>query len=432
MPPTTPDPRGKDDTQHPVDDITTQPRASLDETTLPREADAATTETRMDIAPILATAKEGAEEASESPLETEATRRANIRMGNQYLDMEMLGDARIWYTAAGATEQLIHLCDRLIEREQFGEARSIFVEMGIEMPAEKFEAAGDACFARRKFSAAHIAYVCAGATEKLLTLGDACFEQGQDQVGEWAYRDANTEVPAGKFEIAGDACFKAGLMEQASRNYKRASATEKLIAVGDKCLETGDLTVAVEAYSAAGTKDKLVAVGDAWFEQGRPDAALKVYARAGATEKRVMVGDLYLKRGMVDDARDAYKYAGEEILQKKAGALAEANVKRGDYWLREKKYDLAINHYVAAGLDVAREKLIACGDMLLEAKNFEPALRAYTAAGVALPQKTLLAIANGFDSHGQRQSALETYIAAGSVEDLVRIGRYYRASDTRD
>ena len=185
---TTPSQNGPDATERPTDDLVVPPQASINNADIPSEADAAMAETHADMAPILATARQGIEETTLTPEEIE--RYTNILLGDGFLKAGQLNSAREAYAAAGA-----------------------------EIPNEKVIACGDVCLKAGWLNYAREAYAAAGATEKLMAVGDVWLKKGQ--------------------------------LNAAREVYAAAGATEKLVAVGDMWLKQGRLNAAREAYAAA-------------------------------------------------------------------------------------------------------------------------------------------------------------------------------------
>jgi hypothetical protein len=232
-------------------------------------------------------------ESEDVALESEALRRANLRIGDQCMSDGRLDKAVVAFVAAGgATEKLVMLGDLSADKR--------YVEIAVD------------------------AYAAAGAKDKLVAFGNRCVEEEWLSGAVDAYIAAGEEIPGATLIATGDRCVEKAtddesnrqrLLESAQKAYVAAGATEKLVMLGDRFVEEGWFWGAVTSYVAAGAVvpvEKLIMCGDRCLEGGWFDTAQKAYEAAGAVmtvDKLMVCGDRCVKEGRLDDARVAYAAA---------------------------------------------------------------------------------------------------------------------------
>lgn len=91
----------------------------------------------------------------------------------------------------------------------------------------------------------------------------------------------------------------------AMRAYAKAGASDKLIALGDRCVTEGQLGTAYDVYAEADATDKLIELADLCCEDGRLQLAAAAYAKAGDTHNRLAIAGDFL-RGIPTETIIAY------------------------------------------------------------------------------------------------------------------------------
>lgn len=182
------------------------------------------------------------------------------------------------------------------------------------IPNDRFIACGDKCKIDGNYEDAFKAYWQAGATAKLIELGDQC---AKSQTGSEDHRLALR-------------CFLA------------VNARERLLALGDKYLdsESPDASIALEAFTAAKATDKLIALGDACLP-GAGELALQAYKNAGAVEKLLMLGDQFLAKQAQGSHLDLLHYACEAY---RAAQAADKMLLCADLYIQHSKESHGIYH----------------------------------------------------------------------------------------
>jgi tetratricopeptide (TPR) repeat protein len=354
-----------------------------------REGSATVIDTRMAIAGVtegqLGAPATHAPEIDRAQFEAEATRRANIMLGDHYMSGAMGGvmhpeaacDA---YKAAGATEKLIAVGERFLRAGVLRTGLDAFSAAAANAPAETLIVCGDRCLDKGEFGDACTAYEAAGATERLVTLGDHRLEIGDLYTGTTAYAAAGREVPK-----------------------------EKLVACADHCLETQRVDTAVMAYVAAGVevpKERLNALADRWLEDGAASyLVVPAYREAGRSDKLITLGDRWLEEGDVSSARMAYREA--EAMDKVIGI--------GDRLFDEKDYEGALNAYRESGAlwKISRGRLREIGDHLLRGGRTHAAIQAYEAMS---DTEMLLLLAKRWLDRNERRDAMEAFSAVARIQ----------------
>lgn len=363
-----------------------------------------------------------APESAEAAVEAEVASQASILLGDRFLTAGRLSDAMEAYTAPGVdapTEKLMALGDRYMESSRdLKRALAIYKLAGAAVPAEKLVELGRRFWNDRDYDRAISAFAAAGATEKLVALGDYCVEH--DIAINYAAAAYKAAGVAEKLLQFGAYCLEKARPHEAVGAYAAAGAVlpaEKLVAVGDLCDEHGDFFKAVFAYKSAGAVEKLVALGDRLIEQEQGlSKAWLAYSSAGAAvpvEKLVELGRRFRMGWEYDSAISAFAAAG----------ATDQLVDLGLHCLHTGRFDDGERAYKAAGLEMPKADLLICGRVsLMEVRGLDSARKAYAAAGVAIPADELMAYGNLCTKREWLKEASNAYEEAGAADKLVEIG----------
>ncbi len=205
-----------------------------------------------------------------------------------------------------------------LEKGSLDDARKAYKAAGVEISREQWIACGDRRLAENSPMIAQEAYLAAGATEKLIAVGDFYLKRKEFDDALRAYQVAGVEIPRKKLIAYGDRCLKRGDLDDAQRAYQLAGVDDKHRILGERFLAQGDLGRALEEHAAAGvaiSHEQLIACGDIQFPEGQLRVAQRAYELAGAAEKLVAVGDRmvddFVEGGTpwLDDARETYAMA---------------------------------------------------------------------------------------------------------------------------
>jgi len=264
----------------------------------------------------------------------------------------------------------------------------------------------------------------AGTLWHLTLVGDAYIQQNLLQQAKACYDEAGQEIPQGTLVAVGqrylrlavdEPQYELGWLNTASEAFQLAKNAVGLTAVGDAHGVKGRLEQLRNNYTLANVNVPpaiLVQCGNACFDAGDLNAAFEAFSEAHDTEGMLRVGARHLERGSVQTAQHVYLAAGVEIPKDKLLELGKAKLESG-------LIEQARMYYEAAGEKLAEDQLLELGDTALKHDELERAARYYTAAGDK----------HGFNLIGDKylealalEKALDSYMRGSSVGGLLKVG----------